>query len=144
MFLSKNMYNFYKKFCILETLTLSTCADNSFMSKKLNKTFGSNMEHLSVFKALHKADLEQKARTIQESNPGQRAESVKILFFERYNYYNNKYSSYGDTPLNWPTVPPTHIHNSKNLIYLKKNSLVYVFFVLLFWQEIGQILNYMN
>ena len=39
------------------------------MSKKLNKTFGSDLEHLPIFKALLVADPEQNAGTIHESNP---------------------------------------------------------------------------
>ena len=57
-----------KKSRILETLTLSTCADNSIVSKKLNKTFVFNLEHVPVLKALRRADPEQNARTIHESN----------------------------------------------------------------------------
>ena len=38
------------------------------MSKKLTKTFGSNFEHLPVFKALRGANVEQNAGTIHESN----------------------------------------------------------------------------
>ena len=45
-------YNEHKKCRIQDTLTLLTCADNSIVSKKLNKIFGSDLEHLPVFKAL--------------------------------------------------------------------------------------------
>ena len=37
--------------------------------KSKTKTFGSNLEHLPVFKALSRADLEQNAGTIHKSNP---------------------------------------------------------------------------
>ena len=57
-----------KKSCIRETLTLLTCADNRIVSKKLNKIFGSNLEHLRIFKALRGADPEQNAGTIHEPN----------------------------------------------------------------------------
>ena len=50
--------------------TLSTCADNRIVSKKFKKnTFWSNLEHFPVFKALRRADPEQNAGMINESNP---------------------------------------------------------------------------
>ena len=49
--------------------TDSTCADNNIVSKKLNKTFGSNLEHLPVFKAISGADPEQNAGMNHEYNP---------------------------------------------------------------------------
>ena len=54
---------------IQETLTLLMCADNSIVSKKVNKTFGSNLEHTPIFRALLGANPEQDAETIQVSNP---------------------------------------------------------------------------
>ena len=45
-----------KKSRILETLTLLTCSVNSIVSKKLNKIFGSDLEHLPVFKCLRRDD----------------------------------------------------------------------------------------
>ena len=56
------------KFCIRETLNLSMCADNSIVSKKLNKKFESNLEHIPALKALRGADPEQNAGTINECN----------------------------------------------------------------------------
>ena len=53
---------------IRETLTLSTGADNSIVKKQKN-TFGSDLEHLPVFKALRRADPEQNAGTIHKSKP---------------------------------------------------------------------------
>ena len=53
---------------IQETLTLLTCADNSIVSKKVNKTFGSNLERTPILRALLGANPEQDAGTIQESN----------------------------------------------------------------------------
>ena len=41
-----------EKYRIRETLNLLMCADNSNVSKKLTKKFGSNLENLSVYKAL--------------------------------------------------------------------------------------------
>ena len=58
-----------KKSRIHETLTLSTCADNSTVSKKLNKTFRSNLEHLPVFKALCGA--------IRNRTPGQSTSPIR-------------------------------------------------------------------
>ena len=46
-----------KKSWIYETLTLSMCADNSIVSKKY--IFGSNLEHLPVFKPLRESNPEQ-------------------------------------------------------------------------------------
>ena len=44
------------------------CADNRIVSKKF-KTFWSNLEHLSVFKAPWGAIQEHKSGTVHKSNP---------------------------------------------------------------------------
>ena len=54
---------------IRETLTLLTCADNSNVSKKINKKFGSNLELLPVLKALCRDDLEGNAGIIHATYP---------------------------------------------------------------------------
>ena len=55
--------------CIRETLALLTCADNSIVSNKLNKTVGSDLEHLPIFKALSGADPKQNGGPIYKFNP---------------------------------------------------------------------------
>ena len=54
-------------------LTLSTCAGNSIVSKNLKKktTFGSNLEHLIIFKALCGDDPEHLLvfKVPREDNP---------------------------------------------------------------------------
>ena len=45
------------------------CADNSIVSKKLNKIFWPDLERLPICKALCRADPEQNAGTINKSNP---------------------------------------------------------------------------
>ena len=45
------------------------CVENRVLLKNKTKTFGSDFEHLPIFKALHRADPEQNALTIHESNP---------------------------------------------------------------------------
>ena len=49
-----------QKLCIREALTLSMCADNIIVSKKVNKLFGSDLEHLYLFKALQEDDPRDK------------------------------------------------------------------------------------
>ena len=50
-----------------ETLTLSTCEDNSIVSKKLSKIFGSKLERLPILKALCRTHPEQNVGPIHES-----------------------------------------------------------------------------
>ena len=57
-----------KKSRIQETLTLSTCADNSFVSPNKNQTIWADSEHLLVFKALCGDDPEQNSGKIHASN----------------------------------------------------------------------------
>ena len=64
----------------MKTLALSKCADNSIVSKKLNKKCGSNFGLLPVFKALCRAVPEQNAGPIHEFNQAPQGDNPPVQF----------------------------------------------------------------